>query len=118
MAIRDENGYKKTSTSIGTWNMDTGTTVFFAHGLSSTEYLTMRSITGIIYADNGTDVYPLDTMLSSTGVFSAGIGVINATNISLYRFTTGDFDAAGFATTPTVGGVTTRGYVTFEYIAD
>lgn len=113
MAIRDNYGYVRKTLNIGTWNMDTGALATVAHGLSSSEFLTIRSLEAIIVNDATTALLPLMYGSPADGSID-----VDSTFINLIRTAAGGFDSASYATTPSVNGTTTRGYVTFEYIPD
>lgn len=112
--VAAETSYVKKTINTGDWNMDTTTTVTVAHGLSATEWKTIRSISTIIRDDADTTYYDLAMLQSITnGTMAGGNSYHDATNIELARFTTGNFDATGFDST-----AYNRGWITFEYTKD
>jgi hypothetical protein len=115
MAIRDEFGLSKKRLDIGVWDMDASATVNVAHGLSGTEWQSIRRVQATIRND-GDLVY--QNLESGTSTFTPDpMGMItnrDSTNIVLVRVTGGVFDSAAHSTAP--GG--NRGWVDFEYIAD
>lgn len=114
MAIRDEYGYTRKTVAIGDWNMDTTTTLSVAHGLSATEWKTIRNIQTTLRDDIESAYTKLEMMDSvTTGILSGGVGYFDATNIELYRYTGGRYDGTDFDSTSY-----NRGWVEFEYIAD
>ena len=93
---------------IGDWNMDTGSTVNVAHGLSATEWKTIQKLNIMIRDDADTTYY--------TAPFENGNDVflqINSTNIVLFRTAAGSFDSALFDSISF-----NRGWVTIDYIKD
>lgn len=99
---------------IGDWNMDATVSVQINHGLSATEWKTVRNIGGIIRRDDDAGYFPLGlTGINTTNPPDAGIQVVNSTQIFITRFGGGgydntDFDSTGF----------NRGWVTFWYKPD
>ena len=118
MAIRDEIGYTKLTLEIGDWDMNTDFEVDVAHGLSATEWLTIRSVDVII--QNDSDAVPR-FMRPLTGLHNpslanerGGVSWITDTNIRLHRaIGVTPFDDASHDLTPF-----NRGWITLEYIAD
>ena len=111
MAIRDEFGYTKVTMDIGDWDMDATTQINPLHGLSVTEYKTIRNISCIIRPDNDAARIPLTTF-TSPNVMGA-IGNVSTTTIALTRTFGGAFDSTTYDQTSF-----NRGELTFEYIAD
>ena len=118
MAIRDEQGYTKASLDIGDWDMDADATLGVAHGLSATEFLTIRSCQIMIIDDNSSNVYPFNYDINNN---CAGWWRINSSTFALSRRASGTFDSTTFdkstATTPEFAYYN-RGTITFEYIPD
>jgi hypothetical protein len=99
---------------IGTWNMDTTVTVNVPHGLSDSSKI--RGIDVAIAPDGGTpNINLCSNDATGTGVVNGGINNWSSVNIVLVRTTGALFDNAGYATTPTINGVVTRGFVTIRY---
>lgn len=99
---------------IGDWDMTATTQVNVAHGLSATEWKTMLESNVLIRNDSDTVYAPLKSLnLPSTGLMNGGVSVIDSTNITLGRYTTGGFDDGAFTSTSY-----NRGWVTFDYIKD
>lgn len=97
---------------IGDWNMDTTTTVLPAHGLSGTEWKTVRSIDIMIRTDDDTAYYNIDAN-SAPGAVDVFMSLLNSTHIYLARTTSGSFDNSNFDSTSY-----NRGWVTFMYKPD
>ena len=97
---------------IDDWNMDSALSVSVAHGLSATEWKTIRALNVIIRNDTDTFRYKIETM-SVAGVMQGVVSSIDATNINLARLAGGFFDNANFDSTSY-----NRGFVTFDYIPD
>lgn len=102
------NEIKYTIVNIGVWNMDSTTTKTVAHGLPDISKI--RNISVQILNDAGTINIPL-TNLGSGAANISGISNVDATNISLYRFTTGIFDSADYD-----DAVMNRGFILIETI--
>ena len=99
---------------IGDWDMTATTQVTVAHGLSTTEWKTMLESNVLIRNDSDTVYSPLKSLFGpSSGLMNGGVSVIDSTNITLGRYTTGGFDDGTFTSTPY-----NRGWVTFDYIKD
>lgn len=99
---------------IGDWDMTATTQVNVAHGLSATEWKTMLESNVLIRNDGDTVYSPLKSLFTpSSGLINGGVSVIDSTNITLGRYTTGGFDDGAFTSTSY-----NRGWVTFDYIKD
>jgi len=99
---------------IGDWNMDTTSATTVSHGLSSTEWKTIRNINLIIRNDGDTEYYTIDAAASlSPGFVNVGIDKFDSTNISLFRVDTGSFDSGSFSAT-----TYNRGFINFTYKPD
>jgi hypothetical protein len=97
---------------INDWDMNADASKIIPHGLSPTEFLTIRSISATIINDAGTTIMKLDFDPNISGY----IYVTNATNVYLYRIDSGAggvFDSTDYDTTPGL-----RGYLTITYISD
>lgn len=92
---------------IGDWDMSLTTGVAVAHGLSSTEWKTVKNISVIIRDDLDTARYYLGD--------GDGTPIIafDSTDIYLVRQTSGSFDSTGFDSTSY-----NRGWITFMYQPD
>jgi hypothetical protein len=99
------------SVNIGGWDMDTTVSVSIAHGLSATEWSTIRNVDVMIFNDAQTNLYPL--LLGDVGVTSGYHNGLNSTNISIGRATGGGFDSASYND----AGIN-RGFLSFWYIPD
>ena len=111
---RDENGYTTKTINIGDWDMDTDTTSNVVHGLSATEYKTVRRVEAVIRNDADTTYYPLSLMNDvSLGLVSGSVQQVGSTWIKLGRYTSGLFNDTIFDATSY-----NRGFITFEYISD
>jgi hypothetical protein len=86
--------------TIGDWNMDSTAAVYIAHGLTQSK---IRAFYGQIF-DDSSGGWPLTTsahLICFTG----------ATNITLTRVTSGDFDSVNFDSTGF-----NRGYIIIDYV--
>lgn len=103
---------KRKIVNIGDWNMystgGTGTKSV-AHGLSSTDWKKIKSISVLIRNDADNAYTPLNSV-NSIGLPNGGITDYGATNINLLRALTLDFDSASYDSTSY-----NRGWVTIEY---
>lgn len=99
---------------INDWDMVTFDTKTVAHGLTATEYKTIRNINVSLRNDTDSIVIPLNRMDDIvSGVMSGSVSTIGATNITLYRMDGGDFDGTNYDSTGF-----NRGWVNFEYTPD
>jgi hypothetical protein len=114
MARRDEFGYTKVTMNIGDWNMATTATVAVPHGLSATEYKTIKNMSAIIRDDADTNYFNLSATTTLSLDINGSTSLADATNIYLVRragggsFATTDYDSTSY----------NRGFITFEYIAN
>jgi hypothetical protein len=99
--------------NIGDWDMDATATINIAHGLSATEWKTVRVINPIIIPDDDSSRLSLCEINVSTGNMLGGTGAVDSTNIQLTRATGELFDNVAYDSTGF-----NRGYVTIEYIPD
>lgn len=97
-------GVRKKVIPIGTWNMDTTTSVSVAHGLILAN---IRSISFVIINDSGTFVS--NGLIPSTFVIDATF-IADATNIIFSRRAAGVYDDAGYS------GSANRGYIVIDYV--
>jgi hypothetical protein len=104
--------YHTKKISIGTWNMNTTPSVNIAHGIA--DFTKIISVYAFIYGDDGSFAKNLNG-ISSDGSLG-GECSWEATNITLERAPSGLFNGSTFATTPTINGIVTRGYIIIQYI--
>lgn len=116
MAIRNAWGYVRKTVEIVDWDMlnTSGTNVL--HGLSATEWKTIRSLECIIRDDTDTFYWTLGNgyMGAGSGLSSASIDRIDSTVVKLGRLSSGEFDNTGY---DSLGGYV-RGWLNFEYLPD
>ena len=93
--------------------MDTTGNVNINHGLSATEYKTIRNIQVTIRDDNDDDYFDLSQDTGNAGIVNGGIAQWNNTTINLVRRTGGQFDGALFDATSY-----NRGWIRFQYKPD
>ena len=107
--MNDDNGtiLRKKVIDIGDWDMDATTSLNVAHGLSATEWKTIRTITGIIRNDANTSYFPVTNAGDDLDVIIANF---NSTNIAMSRKLTGTYDSTLFNATSY-----NRGWITIEY---
>lgn len=114
--VNSETSYTKKTIQIGDWNMYlTGSyTKNVAHGLSATEWKTVRSVNVIIREDTDVAYFDLMGYLSASSTTSpAGLQYIDSSDFSLYHNIGSYFDSTDFDSTSY-----NRGNITFEYIKD
>jgi len=105
---------RKKIIDIGDWDMNLTGSLNIAHGLSATEWKTIRTVTVIIRNDVDTQMYFIDGVFGTgTSTPAGGIGSMGSTNILLERLTGGFFDQTGYDSTGY-----NRGWVTLEYTPD
>ena len=104
---------RKTIIDIGDWDMDATTTINVAHGLSATEWKTVRSMSGFIRNDADTVYYPITMANGNTFAADVGFGYIDSTNVNFTRLGGGAFDNTSYDQTSF-----NRGWVTLEYTPD
>jgi len=97
---------------IGDWDMDVSDNVAVSHGLSSTEYKSIRNISALIRNDADTVYYDLGSAFKDTQIGTAGIQ-IKASDFFLERARASVFDAVDFDST-----TYNRGWVTYWYTPD
>jgi hypothetical protein len=107
------NTYAFKEINIGDWDMDTTGNVNINHGLSATEYKTIRNIQVTIRDDNDDDYFDLSQDTGNAGIVNGGIAQWNNTTINLVRRTGGQFDGALFDAT-----TYNRGWIRFQYKPD
>lgn len=94
---------QKSVIEIGTWNMDTTTSINVAHGL--TDITKLRRADVIIQDDSGGNVWKLDTGSPPAGSIEA----FGSVNVNLFRSGSGLFDD------PLFDGSGNRGWLTLEF---
>ena len=99
--------YKRVTINIGDWDMDATSAVSVNHGLSATEWKTIRAVHMIIRNDNDDTYYQPDF---GTGGY---IRFWGATAFTPTRVAAGQFDSTSFDSTSY-----NRGWLTFEYTPD
>jgi len=106
---------RKKIIDIGDWNMDTLGIIAVAHGLSATEWKTIRTISVMIRNDVGALFEGIFSLMFGdiTGAVAGNIQAINDTDINLQRTGTGYFDSTDFDSTGY-----NRGWITLEYTPD
>lgn len=97
---------------LGDWDMDTDNFLNVPHGLSVTEWRTVRDMYVIIRDDLNTAHNPLNATPSNSADVAGGISQVASTNITLTRSTL-IFDNAAFSATSY-----NRGWITFWYQPD
>ena len=105
--------YATKTIDIGDWDMDADTTVFISHGLSATEWKTIRAVNVIIRNDADAIYYNLETLKDFDGYLEGGTGDITSAKLFLNRRLLGFFDSVNFDSTSY-----NRGWVTVQYTAD
>jgi len=99
---------------IGDWNMDADAGKVVPHGLSATEWKTIRKIDVTIRNDADLLYAPLDTIDQPTnGLISGGVYYWDDTNIELTRTTGSGYDDPSCSATSY-----NRGWITFTYTPD
>ena len=89
------SGNSELSLNIGAWDMTSTASVNISHGLSQTEFKSIKSISVIIRNDNDDMYYPLEVG-NASGTMAGYVGSIDATNIVLNRFNNGFFSNSAF----------------------
>jgi hypothetical protein len=92
---------------IGSWNMQTTATLSVAHGLSATEWKTVRNYQAIVRNDADTQYFGLYTQIGSQGV-----SYFDSVNFNLERDTGGEFD------NPNFNNGANRGWISYWYQPD
>jgi len=96
--------------TTGDWDMDTTTTLAVAHGLSATEWKTIKSVSLIVRNDADTAYYEGFNHTTGKEVY---ITSIDSTNVNLTRSPGGTFDDVTFDSTSY-----NRGWLTIQYTID
>lgn len=97
---------------IGDWNMDSIANVNIPHGLSSTEWKTVRGIEVLIRDDADSQYTPLIQGDNSAAFVDGGYNV-NSSFFTLYRTAVSFYDSKDFDSTSF-----NRGFITFWYTPD
>ncbi len=107
--IDKDSSLNWTTIDIGTWNMDSSSSVTVAIpvGLS---FAKIRTIDVMIVSDDGLGKYPLSRIGVSGTTIEGGVDSITASLIAIGRRATGYFDGIGFS------GGSNRGWITIGYI--
>lgn len=101
--IKSSNSFiSDTTLQMGIWNMDSNNTKSVAHGLSSTEWKTIKNIKVVIENDDVTQIHG----------FTQGV-YVTSSNIVLTRATGGTYDNTSFNDSSK-----NRGVITFQYTPD
>lgn len=100
---------------IGDWNMDTTSATTVSHGLSATEWKTVRNISLMVRNDLDTEYYTVDASAPTTGggFVNVLLDKLDSTNFNLYRLDFGSFDSGNFSAT-----TYNRGWINFTYKPD
>lgn len=98
---------------IGDWNMDSSSTSSVIHGLSTTEWKTVKNSIVTIRNDDDNEYYKLEMCDTSGNNTGGSIISIGSTVFNLARITGGFFDSTSFDSTSY-----NRGWVTFFYQPD
>lgn len=114
LSKRTELGYTEKEVNIGSWDMNTTTSVTVNHNVSATEWKTIRDISVIIINNNNDSHYDISFIsLIQDGANDANIGVINSSGVFLNRRADGLF-----GTDTSFSGTSNRGYIKFSYKPD
>ena len=105
-SLTSTNQGSYTELELGDWDMDANSFLNLAHGLSATEYMSIRSLSVTIRDDGNSTIFDFASYQENTIL-------VNSTNIIMSRFTTGVFDDLAFNATSY-----NRGWVTFNYTPD
>lgn len=122
MAIRDERGYTKVHLNIGAWDMNVSVggsaNANVAHGLSATEWKTVRNINVLIRNDTDGAHLPLTRAVNTSNGDNDGfVSQITSANFALFIIIGGGFDTTAYDDTSALAE-DNRGWISYEYIAD
>lgn len=106
-APKPSGGRAFVEANIGDWNMDITDSVNYAHGLSATEWKTIRNLSCIIRND-ADSIYTIQNYKAELDIY------VNSTNIVVRRVKNGFFDA----NTDYDSTSYNRGFIIFEYTQD
>lgn len=111
--VSSGNNYTTKTIEIGDWNMSSTASITVAHGLSATEWKTIRSVDCVIRNDSDSVYLQIDSsMPAASNNNNGGIDFIDSSDFNLSRYATGGFDdALNYASTSY-----NRGWITFDYI--
>ncbi len=98
---------------VGDWNIPNDRFVNVLHGLTSTEWKTIRVVNVIVRSDADTKYVPLTSISAYAGVIDGGVTFIDSNNIQISRTDAGEFDNAAYSATSF-----NRGWITIEYTKD
>lgn len=107
--------YTTLTLPIENWDMDAAFEKNVSHGLSATEWLTIRKIDILIQGDAPvTSISPIGRGVTPTNL-EPQASLLNVNSVSFYmiRLTSGSFDGTGYDSTSD-----TRGWITFDYTPD
>ena len=105
--------YATKTIDIGDWDMDATQQKSVSHGLTATEWKTIRAVNVIIRNDVDALYYKLETSNNVNSDFEGGVESVSSTKIFMNRRSTGFFDSVAFDSTSY-----NRGWVTVQYTAD
>jgi hypothetical protein len=110
-----EKSWMTMTIDIGDWDMNANQFVDVAHGLSATEFKTIRRIDAMIRNDADTALLPLTllTDASLNGIMGGSVQTIDSSNIRLVRTDNQLLDSTNYDSTGY-----NRGWITFDYISD
>jgi hypothetical protein len=104
--------WKFVELEIGDWDMGITANKDIAHGLSSTEWKTIRQVNAIIRNDSDAQYYNIGSYGNANE--EAYLAAFNSTNIRVTRITSGFFDISVFFNSTSYN----RGWITFWYKPD
>ena len=99
--------------NIGDWDMLGNRFANVLHGLSATEWKTIKTLNVIIRNDADSKYSPLASVSDYSGLIDGGVTFIDPSTIQISRTDLREFANAAYSTTSY-----NRGFITFEYIAD
>jgi len=86
---------KRKIIDIGEWKMEDNASTTVAHGIADLSKI--RSVEVYIRNNTGTNIIPLNTAYNaSLGSVQGSVGIVDSTNVSLYRLSGGLFQATSF----------------------
>jgi hypothetical protein len=98
---------------IGDWSIPGNRFTNVLHGLSATEWKTIRAVNVIVRSDADTKYVPLASISAYAGVIDGGVTYIDSSGIQISRTDGGEFDNVAYSTTSF-----NRGWITIEYTKD
>lgn len=102
------NGILRKVINIGSWDMNASISVNIAHGVS--DFNKIRGVQALIYPDTLASLNPIDQVNPGTGIPNGWVSTIGSTNITLQRYTGGQWDSAGYDDT-----TINRGFILIDY---